>query len=160
MHADDAYESLYEETDFTKFTQTAFSTDFQVEFTYFEIIAEGTYSNWKVPYYDLNYGFFGSQSGGVEKFNLQNYATNIDLRYEPPFFTGGYLALRLEKLFFPAVKANNTLNGERWDTNIAKYTAVIGYKFDRNVLLKVSYSDQNDFDRQYYAFKAYLTAAF
>ena len=160
MHEGAVNAALMEDNDFTQFTQTAVGGDFQIGFTYFEIIGEATFSNWNVPFYNDEDGFYFSGNGDLATFELANVVGNIDVKYEPPFFTGGYVAIRAEHINFN----ENNIPGEYgypdWDHDISKLTAVIGYKFDRNVLLKIAYSDQGDFNGDAFAFKAYLTAGF
>ncbi|MCG8373979.1 MAG: hypothetical protein MI700_10615, partial [Balneolales bacterium] len=146
--------------DFSEYTQTALGADFQLGFTFFEIVGEATYSLWNTPGYDEN-GFIETNPGELEEFTLSNLHANIDIKYEPPFFTGGYFAFRFDQArFFDASSENGTREDFMWDYNTTRLTALVGYKFDRNVLLKVALAEQGDFDGEFLSFKAYLTAGF
>lgn len=162
MHEGEVNSALMNDVDFTQFTQAAVGADFQIGFTFFEIIGEATFSRWHVPYYEDGAGFAYSGINQLAAFNLNNVSANLDIKYEPPFFTGGYFAVRAEHIDFNEVALPGQYNAENtdWDHDISKLTAVIGYKLDRNVLLKIGYSDQGDFNGDAFAFKAYLTAAF
>lgn len=167
MHSTTANDSVFTEAELSQFRQLALGTDFQFGITFFEIIAEATYSNWQVPGItksssingDDSFSWIRNQSGEIEVLGLSNLATNIDIKYEPPSFTGSYLALRVDQMSF-FEPSSNQLTDNKWDYNNTRLTAVFGYKMDRNILLKISLSEQDDFNGKAYAFKAYLTAAF
>jgi len=167
MHSTAANDSVFSESDLSEFTQTALGGDFQIGFTFFEIIGEATFSNWQVPGLalteqtggEIDRRYLRDNSGDIEKLSLSNLAANIDLKFEPPFFTGGYFAVRYDQMtFFDA--DSDELGSFMWDYDNTRITGVIGYKLDRNVLFKLSLSEQDDFNGKAYAFKAYLTAAF
>ena len=167
MHQNAVNDSVFTESELSEFTQSALGTDIQIGFTYFEIIAEATFSNWNVPGFTRIYTigtevdelFLRDDTGSIEKLKLSNLAYNIDLKFEPPSFTGGYIAVRFDKItFFDAT--SETLGNFMWDYDNTRITTVIGYKLDRNILLKISFSEQDNFNGNAYAFKAYLTAAF
>lgn len=163
MHEDPENSALMDEVDFTQFTQTAIGADFQIGYTFFEIIGEATFSRWHVPYYEDDAGFLFKNPDQLAVFDLNNISGNLDIKYEPPFFTGGYVALRAEHINFNEVLVPGRYyaNTDDWDHDITKITALVGYKLDRNVLLKLAYSDQSDFfSGDLFAFKAYLTALF
>ena len=144
---------------FQKFYQLLLGTDIKVAFTYFEIITEVIYSNWSTPGFVSNQ-FNTSCNGNLCEYNLSNISGNIDLKYELPSFTGSYLALRAEHLLFLDASDPQTNNSFSWDQDISRLTAVAGYKFAPNLLLKASFSDQGDFDLTEYAFRLQLSSFF
>jgi len=127
-----------------KFNQVVLGTDIILAHSYFELSGEFIYSMWKVPGFASG-AFKETASGELGKFNLENYSAYVDFKYEPPFFTGSYIAVRYDMLKFlefdhPATSSIITINP--WDTDVIRYSAAIGYKFDRSVLLKLTYTDQ------------------
>ena len=126
-----------------KFRQLLLGTDFILAYAYFELSGEFIYSKWNVPAID---GFgFQTNNGKLLEFELANYSGYMDLKFEPPFLTGSYLALRLEKMFFSDIKspAASTLGTTgAWDNNLLRYSAAVGYKISRSVLLKFAFSEQ------------------
>ncbi len=160
MHQSAVHDSVDYDFDLSKFTQTALGFDIQLGFTYFEIVSELTYSKWKVPGYTNEDGFIEQTNRELEEFDLANIAANIDIRYEPPFFTGGYFALRADQLYFPTANSATQGGDFMWDYDITRLTALVGYKLDRNVLLKIAVAEQDNFNGDFYSFKAYVTAAF
>ena len=105
-------------------------------------------------------GFIEKANGDLAEFNLDNIAANIDNRYEPSFFTGGCFALRADQLYFPTANSATRGGDFTWDYDITRLTTLVGYKPDRNILLKIAVADQDNFDRDFYSFKACVTAAF
>ncbi len=161
MHGDDLNNSVREEESFQKYYQLLLGTDAKIAFTYFEIIGEVIYSKWKTTGFIFNQ-FNESCDGNLCDYNLSNISGNIDFKYEPPSLTGSYIALRAEHLLFfdaddPDPETNNSFN---WDEDVSRLTAVFGYKFAPNLLLKASFSDQGDFDLSEYAFRIQLSSFF
>lgn len=159
LQADGVNEAVREENNFQKYTQLLLGTDTKIAFTYFEVIAEAIYSNWKVP------GFIGNSfdtdgSNNLREYSVSNISGNIDLKYEPPSFTGGFLAFRAEYLSFFDAEDPQTGNNFEWDQNVSRLTGAIGYKLTRNILAKASYSEQGDFDGKEYSFRLQVSAFF
>jgi len=127
-----------------RFRQLVIGTDWVFAYTYFELSGEFNYSKWTVPGFTST-GFKTDFPGELGEFELTNYSYYIDLKLEPPFLTGSYLAFRYETIVFdkydhPQTTTNIALNP--WDNDITRYSAAIGYKVSRNILFKVAVSDQ------------------
>ena len=127
-----------------KFNQIVLGTDIILAHSYFELSGEFIYSMWNVPGF-ANGTFKESASGELGEFNIDNYSAYVDFKYEPPFFTGSYIAFRYDMMKFlefdhPATSSVITKNP--WDTDVMRYSAAFGYKFDRSILLKLTYTDQ------------------
>ena len=63
-----------------------------------------------------------SDDNQLKKFNLHNYSAYADFKYEPPFFTGYYIALRYDILHFLGSKDNEDVNSKDfnpWDNDVA-----------------------------------------
>jgi hypothetical protein len=150
----------------TRFSQLVAGTDLILAYSYFEISGEFIYSKWQVPGFD-NGTYKESSPGKLAIYDLENYSAYTDIKFEPPFLTGSYLAFRYDILRFleyqhPNSTSRITLNP--WDYNIDRYSAAIGYKFARSVLLKIAYSNQTSKDptigNQLYTIRGILTVSF
>jgi len=105
--------------------------------------------------------------GKAETFGLSNYAAYLDLRYEPPFISGSYIAVRYDILRFldsDDLKDIDDLDYNPWDNNVTRYQVAFGYKFAEPVLLKLTYMDQKtenlETDPEDYVYRAILTVSF
>ncbi|KAA3618289.1 MAG: hypothetical protein D8M58_20515 [Calditrichaeota bacterium] len=146
-----------------KFRQTLIGTDFIIAYAYFEISGEAIYSLWNVPAVDAN-GFQVTPKGKMQTYDLTNASFYVDLKFEPPFFTGSYVAARFESLMFEEFTnpEGSTLNAPNpWDENLIRYSAAFGYKVSRNVLLKFAFSEQifenKDLKKEDFTFRSILT---
>ncbi len=160
--------SLYNQgwSNLERFNQKIFGTDLVIGYSYFELSGEIAYSIWNVPAYtQLQYVL--ESSGNLAEFELKNYGAYLDLKYEPPFITGSYLAvsydiLNFEKFGHPPASPVVLMNP--WDHNVTRYSVAIGYKISRNILFKLSYMDQQiknlDPDPDDFAARAIITASF
>ncbi len=134
--------TLYD--DLQQYTQSVIATDLILAHSYFELSGEFIYSVWDVPMF-TGTDFIKDDDNQLKKFNLQNYAAYADFKYEPPFFTGYYIALRYDILRFLDSKDIEDVNSKDynpWDNNVTRYSLAMGYKFARAVLLKVAYMNQ------------------
>ena len=127
-----------------KFNQIVLGTDIVLAHSYFELSGEFIYSMWKVPGFAAG-TFKETASGDLGEFKLENYSAYADFKYEPPIFTGRYIALRYDMIKFMEFDhppTSSIIAANPWDTNVFQYSAAIGYKFDRSILLKLTYTDQ------------------
>ena len=159
MQGDALNNSVRSEESFQKFYQLLLGADTKIAFTYFEIISEVIYSNWKTPAFISNQ-FNRNCGGNLCEYNLSNLSGNIDFKFEPPSFTGSYIAIRAEHLLFFNANDPQSNSSFDWDQDISRLSAVFGYKFAPNVLLKASFSDQGDFDFSESAFRLQLSSFF
>ncbi len=148
-----------------KFRQTLIGTDFIAAYAYFELSGEFIYSMWKVPASDAR-GFQVNTKGDLQTYDLTNYSAYIDLKFEPPFLTGSYIAARYEKMIFndftnPVGSTISRTNP--WDNNLVRYSAAFGYKLSRNVLFKLAFSEQTFDDsalkKEDFTFRSILTVS-
>jgi hypothetical protein len=149
-----------------RFRQLVLGTDLVVGYSYFELSGEFVYSIWNVPAY-TQMQYVVETPWTLAEFKLKNYGAYLDLKYEPSFLTGCYLAVRydilqFEKYTHPTATTEITLNP--WDHDVYRYGVALGYKLSRQVLLKLCYMDQeikNIYPQpEDYAFRAMLTATF
>lgn len=159
LQDDPINESGQEQTDFSSFTQFLVGTDYLLSFTYFEIVGEVVYSNWQVPRFN-GVAFSETTNGELETYSLSNISTNIDIKYESPRYSGAYLAIRAELLHFLEADDPQSNQKIQWDDNVERVTAVIGYKLTRNLITKLSFSEQTPFDASAYSFRISLNAFF
>ena len=116
------------------------------------------YSRWDVPRYN-GASFDTNNDGSLIDYQVTNLSGNIDLKYEPPSFTGGFIALRAEGLYF-IESTDPDGNSLKWDDDVSRITGVVGYKLTRNILAKASFSEQGDYDGSEYAFRLQVSAFF
>lgn len=147
-------------TPLEQFRQTVVGLDVRYGLGFWEIIAEGIYSRWKVPeFLNDSFTFNGTE---LAEFNYSNIGINLDIKFEPPFIPGSYIAFRADHLNFIErhPREGNRYNTVDWDKDKFRYTAALGYKLSRNVETKLLVSEQTPFDYSLYAFKAVVTAFF
>jgi hypothetical protein len=118
------------------------------------------------PFFDGT-DFIRDYYGKAKTFNLANYAAYLDLRYEPPFVSGSYIAVRYDILrFMDSDDLKNLWDADQnlWDNNVTRYRVAIGYKFAEPVLLKLTYMDQKtenlETDPEDYVYRAILAVSF
>ncbi len=89
---------------------------------------------------------------------LKNIAAYLDVKYEPPFFQGSYMAYRIDGLAFG--KMGNA-NNNSWDNNVFRHAVALGYHANRHVLLRLMAStqhvDNKKWDKTQRTFQAMLT---
>ena len=146
--------------DFSDYRQTILGGHFRWQFTYFEITGEATYSNWETPLWVAGTFVQDATTNELLDTRVSNLGTNMDIKYEPPFWTGGYFAFRADRLTF--FDADNPVTGQsfEWDEDFWRLTGAVGYKFAPNVVGKIVFADQDEFNLDQYSLRIYLTAAF
>ena len=159
LQADPLNESVREDNNFQKYTQLLLGIDTKLAFTFFEIVGEAIYSNWNVPGFIGN-SFDTDNNNSLRNYSLSNLSGNIDIKYEPPSFTGGFVALRAEHLLFFDAEDPQTNSTFTWDENVSRLTGVVGYKLSRNILAKAAFSEQGNFDGNEYTFRLLISAFF
>ncbi len=134
--------TLYD--DLENYTQSIVATDIILAHSYFELSGEFIYSLWDVPMF-TGTDFIKNDNNQLKKFNLRNYSAYADFKYEPPFFTGFYIALRYDMLHFldsKDIEDVNSKNFNPWDNDVTRHSVAMGYKFARPILFKVAYMTQ------------------
>jgi hypothetical protein len=166
LQRDPQVNAIYD--DLHTYRQLVVGTDLILAFSYFELSGEFIYSLWNVPAYNKTDTSYIEISIGVPaEFELQNYGAYADLKIEPPFLTGSYLAFRYDILRFKEYDHPNTsvrASINPWDYDVNRYSVAVGYKFARSVLLKIAYSDQQTNDpnvgENLYTIRGILTVSF
>jgi len=151
------------------FSQTLLGTDWILAYSLFELSGEFIYSMWKVPGFDTD-GFVVDKWDNLKKFDLENYSYYFDLKYEPSFLSGSFLALRFEELKFVKYEEEqgyySTTPGVsfNWGSDVRRYSIAFGYKISTDVLFKIAYSDQeysaSGWSPEAYTLRAMLSAGF
>jgi len=127
-----------------KYRQLLIGTDFILAYAYFELSGEWIYSGWFVPARDA-IGFQVDEDGKLYNYELTNQSGYVDLKFEPPFISGAYLALRAENLTFSKtdIPEGSSLESPKyWDDDVARYSISAGYKINQNIIFRVAFSDQ------------------
>lgn len=160
----DGINSIYD--GFEEFKQMAAGTDLVLAYSHFELSGEIIYSMWDVPMF-AGGTFFEDAPRSLASFKLSNYSGYADFKIEPPFLTGLYVAVRYDILKFVEsddIKSLNSNNFNPWDNDITRYSAAVGYKFARSILLKIAYMNQKTenvtTDPEDYTIRSILTVSF
>jgi hypothetical protein len=138
-----SYKSFEQEyTAANNFNQSTYGVDLLLSYLYFEVNAEYIMNRFDAPYiiyiasdstYDNGYA---SGSGLTRPLESQEYL--IDAKLEAPFYPGLYLAVRYDALTFNDIlDTHGSLSA--WDRNVVRSAVGLGYKPDRNVLIKLGY---------------------
>jgi len=149
----------------TSYRQTLIGTDFKTGYSYFAIDGEVAYTIWSVPGWrrqgngDAPSFVFDDQNEPV-RYTLTQWGGHVDAKVEPPFLTGSYLAVRGEHLYFPERENPVTGNTFKWDSDVTRLSAVIGYKLHPRVLAKVAFTEQTPFDGSLYSLRVQVTSMF
>lgn len=132
-------------TDAGKYIQETAGADITLSYLYYSLTAEHIYNSWNAPAI-RNVG--GVNTLVADDLTLENTFTSAEIKIESPALPAWYLAARYEMLRFNEINdpdfAGNTI---RWDENISRWEAGIGYKIGPRVKLKVSYSGMSNDDR-------------
>lgn len=119
-----------------KYNQFQLGYDFIYGSSFIEVSGELGWSIYKVPNYSATDGFLLIENE-VKNHILNNLVGYVDFKVEPPFMTGSHLALRSEYLSF------GQFAGQSWDNNVWRQSILLGYKINRNVLVRAQYSIQH-----------------
>ena len=102
--------------------------------------------------------------------SYKNYSYYIDLKFEPSFLPGSYIAARYEELKFVQYKEGTGYYQStpgvqfNWGEDIRRYSVALGYKFSPNVLFKIAFADQeylnNVWQPKAYSFRSMLSTSF
>ena len=129
------------------FNQSTYGVDLLLSYLYFEINAEYILNRFNAPYivYTQSYQYENGYANGYSR-SLNSYEYLIDAKFEDPVFPGLYLALRYNVLTFnnmsdpQAAYSPTSITGSfPWDYRVVRSAIGIGYKPDRNVLIKLGY---------------------
>jgi hypothetical protein len=143
------FEEVPENSDFgdlRRFTQSIAGLDYTLAYAFFELSGEALYSSYRVPWWSPGQKlFFTDADGQLKEYTLTKYDLYADLRLDMPFLPGSYLAARYEYTGYPEFSDDMRIgqsNAGIWDNSMNRYAVAIGYKFHRQVLWKLVYTDQ------------------
>ncbi len=140
-----SYGTYLEETAFTdmleparaSYWQMLWALDYQLSFGYWQWSGEVVGAHYRAPLYST-----GSENGRPAGYvddsaSLFELGTHSDLRYEPPFLSGGFIAYRWSYLYFgPAAGIDN------WDNPVTRHALALGYKINHFTVVKLQLSTQ------------------
>ncbi len=120
------------------YKQTTYGADFDLDYMYYELRGEYIYNKWRAPYIvNTSPTTYALQALDL---SLQNYSFYVEGKINFPFIVGLYLAGRFEQIRFgEIVDPDNPSRIVRWDKNIQRVEAGVGYKLGRGIKLKVTY---------------------
>ena len=112
--------------------QTMLGMDFELGFSYWEFSGELTAVQYRVPQFDVDRQEIIPNR---DLLNLELFAGNLDLKYEPPFLSGAYMAYRFDFVTY----ANETFEGMerlRWAYPVERHSLALGYRLGEHILFK------------------------
>lgn len=112
-----------------KYKQLTLGTDASFAYSYFELSGEYIYSSWTAPKFAK--GAFVNNLGAYPTFNLFNHGAYADLKIDIPQIPGLFIAGRFDRIWFD--KVQNVV----WDLDHDRFTGVIGYTWQKGILLKL-----------------------
>jgi len=112
-----------------KYKQLTLGTDASFAYSYFELSGEYIYSSWTTPKFAK--GAFVKIGDTYPSFELVNHGAYADLKIEIPQVPGLFVAGRFDRIWFEPVQ--NVV----WDLDHDRFTGVIGYTWQKGVLLKL-----------------------
>jgi hypothetical protein len=144
MRRADVNDQALSDEQFSEYDQLAVGGFAEFSYHYFMLRMAGIWNRWKAPYIDYNDRLLYDDL----KVNVSHVISQLTYRF--PFLVGGYAGLRVEQLIEGPLKNNSSpyLIPEDyayqpipndWLDDTTRLEGVLGYKLDRNILLKVSY---------------------
>lgn len=118
-----------------QYRQTLVGTDFKLGSGFFEVSGEIILAFYKVPSFDIASESFLDAEG----VSLTGIASYLDVKYEPPFAPGSYIAYRIDRLGFN----QSTFYEEAWDNPVLRHTLALGYEINAYLLVRTMVSTQN-----------------
>lgn len=159
MQSDEVNDVPRINNDLEQYRQSLIGVDLLFGLGFWEITGEAMLARWKVPYYNNITGWEYDGTELVEN-DLKNVGINIDLKFEPPFIPGSYIAFRADRLIFFEENSSSYSSSNRWDENVTRLSAAFGYKLSHNVVFKIVASEQTPFDQSLYSFRSVISAFF
>ena len=113
--------------------QLLLGTDFVLGYGFWEFSGEAIWGQYRVPEY-----FPENQNFSDQAQTLYHSTFAVNVKYEPPFLSGAYLASGLEYFaFFDAPD-----NQGQWDNNVIRLNLAAGYKITDFLLFRLNYLTQ------------------
>ena len=126
------------------FDQSTYGIDLRLSYLYFELNGEYIKNRFDAPYivYPTAYPYDSGYLLGISRF-LESDEFLIDIKAEAPFYPGLFVAVRFNPLTFNEILAPKASSPDGnhiyWDWQVFRSAVGIGYKPDRNVLIKLGY---------------------
>lgn len=130
-------------SDLNSYRQTGIALDFEVGKAFWEFGGELNAFAYNVPEWGID--SLGTLVFLRDNQNLSNFGLHTYLKYEPPFWSGGFIAYQFEGLLFGGAP---TGAGD-WDNNVNRHTLALGYKVTEYLLLKSTFSTQSTANRDW-----------
>ncbi|MEM8900166.1 MAG: hypothetical protein AAGC85_18775 [Bacteroidota bacterium] len=112
--------------------QTMLGMDFELGFSYWEFSGELTGVRYKVPRFDTDNQEIIS---GTDLLNLELFSGNLDLKYEPPFISGAYIAYRFDFVTYGKERFDG-MEEQRWAFPVERHSVALGYRLGEHILFK------------------------
>jgi hypothetical protein len=125
----------------SSYTQMLLGVDMRFSYLYYSFLIEYNRSRWKAPYIN-SLGVVVDEELWAD---IDHLSAETTLRF--PFWPGSYAALRYELLLSGNLTSQSggyAAAQEAWTYNRERIETVLGYKLNRNVLLKLSYLHSMD----------------
>ncbi len=145
MQADPVNNLVRGANPFEQYRQLLIGTDAIFAYSFFELSGELIYSQWTAPRFTAATGFITAldDASKLVEYSVSNLSGYVDLKFEPPFLTGTYLAVRYERLLFlPYRDARTNTDNLGWDNSVTRLSAALAVKFSKAVQAKLAFSDQ------------------
>lgn len=133
--------SFMQSTDFSSYLealgtyrQTLIGTDFKVGSGFFEASGEIILAFYKLPVFEPSLEDFVNTDGVTQS----SLATYLDLKYEPPFISGSYIAYRIDRLGFDQTDFYESA----WDNTVLRQSIALGYEINTYLLVRALVSTQ------------------
>ena len=136
------FEQYY--TSLNSFNQSTYGVDLLLSYLYVEINGEYINNRFDAPSIlpQYSYPYYPGYLYGLSR-PLESQEYLVDLKMEAPFYPGLYLAVRYNPVFFNDILDPQATdpggNHIRWNENVVRSAVALGYKPDRNVLIKLGY---------------------
>ncbi len=124
-----------------QYYQLLIGTDYSLGTGFFSFSGEIMAAFYRVPIYSPEEMDFLSDSSPLTQ-TLSNISSYLDIKYEPPFLSGSFLAYRLDALVFGKIE-NDRYNDEIWDNHVLRHSIGVGYKLFPFLLVRGMASTQS-----------------
>ena len=120
-----------------RFSQTLVGTDFKLGSGFFEISGEVIGALYRVPQFSHDARSFENNGEAILLNSLSAYT---DVKYEPPFLQGSFVAYRLDHLLFSDL---DNASAQHWDNWVRRHSLAFGYRINRFLLARIAASTQH-----------------
>ena len=121
--------------DLGDYTQTLIGTDIKLGTGRFEFIGEVIGAFYQVPQFN-----FEDMTIDSNTLKISNISANLDIKYEPDFIPGSYIAYRIDHIGFSKLDIDQS---PKWDNDVVRHSAALGYDINEYLRARVLLSTQN-----------------